>query len=162
MHQKLHALLDSLNISYTNHTHVPVFTVEESNLLGDHIPGAHTKNLFLKNNKGEFFLVSMLHDGRLDIRQFQKEINKKDLSFASADHLRARLRLDPGSVTPFGLIHDPEGVVTFILDQDILGYETVNFHPLRNDMTTGVTSQDFLRFLKHIQHEPLIMKLPKL
>jgi Ala-tRNA(Pro) deacylase len=162
MHTPLFEMFDRLNISYKNFTHRAIFTVEEGEDLRKTLPGAHTKNLFLTNKKETIYLISMLDDQRLDLKNFRKLMQEKDLTFASAELLKELLHLIPGSVTPYGLIHAPQGSVKFILDADLMSYEAFDFHPLRNDMTVNVAKEDFLRFFEAIQHKPQILPLPKL
>merc|ERR1712113_1359221 len=86
--------------------HAPVYTCEQAQDLCPRPPGvAHMKNLFLKNKKKKFFLVSALVDSNLDLNRLPFG---KSLRLASSDDLRKKLHLLPGSVTPFGLLADAE------------------------------------------------------
>ena len=49
----LFAYLDSLGIAHKTVTHPAVFTVEEGRELRGAIAGGHTKNLFLRDKKGD-------------------------------------------------------------------------------------------------------------
>ena len=75
--------------------------------------------------------------------------------------MREVLGVEPGSVTPFGLVNDRSGQVTTILDADVMAHERVNFHPLVNSMTTGISRDDLIRFLRATGHEPAILRLPE-
>lgn len=161
-HEGLFELFDQIGICYTNHHHVPTFTVEESQKLKHHIPGAHTKNLFLYNRKEEYFLITMLHDRRLDIKSFEKQLGRGRLSFASPRRLMACLGVEPGSVTPFGVVNDTEHKVMVILDKDMMDYELLNYHPLQNDMTVSLGRDDFHKFYAYTQHDPQVLNLPKI
>jgi Ala-tRNA(Pro) deacylase len=158
--QSLLTLFNELQYSYQLHNHEAVFTVEESSSLQSIIPGAHSKNLFLKDRKGSFFLVSVLEHKKVNLKALSKDFGKGGLSFANADNLMEKLKLIPGSVTPYGLMHDDKNEVLFILDQDFLKQDLVNFHPLRNDMTVGMPTQSFLSFLEVIKHPPKIIEIP--
>ena len=50
-------LLENQNIDYKIFHHPPLFTVKESKRIRGEIKGAHTKNLFLKNKKNDFFFI---------------------------------------------------------------------------------------------------------
>jgi Ala-tRNA(Pro) deacylase len=126
------------------------------------IGGAHSKNLFLKDKKDNFFLVSIIDQKRVDLKILSKRYGKGGLSFATAECLKALLDLMPGSVTPYGLLNDIENKVTFILDEDFLSHSLINFHPLRNDMTVSVAPNDFLTFCTRIDHTPSITPIPVL
>lgn len=157
---KLTALFEQYKIAYEMHQHKPVFTVAESHEVSANIPGAHSKNLFLKDRKQSFFLVSILDYKRLDVKAMSKLYGKGGLSFASSEALDEKLGLIPGAVTPYGLINDEDLAVKFILDEDFLKQDIVNFHPLRNDYTVSVAAADFLQFCELIKHSPDIIKIP--
>jgi Ala-tRNA(Pro) deacylase len=161
-HLKLFALFETHNITFTSHTHPPLFNVGDGLKLGVQIAGADSKNLFLKDKKDNFFLVSVLDSKRVDLKTLSKAYGKGGLSFASAEHLKNILDLIPGSVTPYGLLNDTEHKVTFILDADFLNYDLINFHPLQNDMTVSVAPKDFLTFCTLIDHTPSIIEIPVL
>lgn len=158
--QALYTLWSKNHFHYVIHTHFPIFTVEEGLEVSRTIPGAHSKNLFLKDKKGNFFLVSVLQDKRVDLKALSKEVGKGGLSFGSALDLHRLLQLVPGSVTPFGLIHTDKNTIQFILDEDFLAYDDVNFHPLRNDKTVQMKRNDFLKFFTVVDHVPLIRAIP--
>ena len=45
--------------------------------------GAHSKNLFLKDKKNNFFLVSFIEDIIADLKKASVPLNSKKLSFAN-------------------------------------------------------------------------------
>lgn len=159
--EDLFRLLEELGISYTNYEHEPTHRVEQSKLLKEHIPGAHTKNLFLYTPGEDYFLVTMMNDKRLNLKAFEKQLGQGRLSFASPRRLMMCLGLTPGSVTPFGVLNDLTHQVTVILDADMMEHELLNYHPLRNDMTVTVSNADFRKFFDHTGHTPHILTLPK-
>ena len=156
----LFQFLDQLSLMYECHSHEAVYTVQDANHLKDIIPGAHSKNLFLKDKKKAFYLVSVLEHKRVDLKALSKVLGKGGLSFANDEDLLENLNVTPGSVTPFGLMHDQSLKVTFVLDRDFLNDTIVNFHPLRNDMTISIGLKEFLHFLDIIEHHPIIMDIP--
>lgn len=132
----LFALFDRLGIEHTTIEHPPFFTVEEGRPWHERIPGLHCKNLFIKDRKGGIWLVVMPADKRTDLGRLEKALAAPRFSFARPDVLREVLALTPGSVTPFGLINDTQRRVTVILDEEMLGSEWVNLHPLHNAAST--------------------------
>lgn len=148
------AFLAQHQLPYTLYTHAPFFTVEDAAAFEAGIPGASSKNLFLKDRKGQYFLVSLLADRQLNLKALSKVYGKGGLSFASAPDLLRLLGVTPGAVTPFGLLQDTAQQVSFLLDPTFLDYEYVNFHPLRNDRTIGMLTTDFLKFCALVQHMP--------
>ena len=151
--------LDALGIVTTTVDHPAVFTVEESKRLRGNLLGGHTKNLFLKDKKGRLWLVVALEDRDVDLKALRKEIGAAQLSFGKPDLLSKVLGLEPGSVTPFGVINDTDGQVTVILDKGLLAFDTVNFHPLTNTATTQISPMDLQAFLRDTMHEPTIIVL---
>nr|WP_255616453.1 prolyl-tRNA synthetase associated domain-containing protein [Microvirga puerhi] len=152
----------ALGIAAETVEHEPVFTVAESRPVKAQIPGAHSKNLFVKDKKGRYFLITAKDETRIDLKRAHAAIGASGrLSFGSADQLRALLGVEPGSVTPFAVANDREGQVTMILDANLMEHERMNFHPLVNSMTTGVSRDDLLKFLRATGHEPVILRLPE-
>ena len=160
--QELLNRLAELGIEAETVEHEPVFTVAESRPVKARIPGAHSKNLFVKDKKGRLFLITAKDETPIDLKRVHEAIGASGrVSFGSADQLRAALGVEPGSVTPFAAANDPEGRVTVILDANLMEHERVNFHPLVNSMTTGVHRDDLLKFLRATGHEPRILRLPE-
>ncbi|MEW5729371.1 MAG: prolyl-tRNA synthetase associated domain-containing protein [Pseudomonadota bacterium] len=155
----LFARLDALGIATTTHRHAPAFTVEQGNAVWGSIPGVHCKNLFLKDAKQRLWLVVAPADRRLDLKTLPARIGSARLSFGSAELLREVLGIEPGSVTPFALVNDPGHRVTAVVDEWMMRQPLVNFHPLRNDMTTTIRPEDFRRFLADTGHPPVEVAL---
>ena len=143
-------LLDILrekNIDFQVHEHKPLYTVEDSEKLRGKIDGSHTKNLFLKNKKNEFFLFTCNERAKIDLKQFSRSINAKNLSFANENYLEKYLGIKPGSVSPYALLNDKENNVSFYLDENLEKSEKINFHPLINDTTITMKTSDFINFI---------------
>ena len=154
--EDLFAYLDRLGIAHATVSHPPLFTVEQSQSLRGRIAGGHSKNLFLKDKSGALFLLVLLEDAKVDLKALPAILGAGRLSFGSADLLRERLGVEPGSVTPFALINDIGRSVTPVLDQAMMAHEVMNYHPLVNTMTTSIRSADLLKFVAATGHSPLI------
>ncbi|MCK4499321.1 prolyl-tRNA synthetase associated domain-containing protein [Candidatus Babeliales bacterium] len=150
------------DIPFKNFEHNPVFTANEKIELDEPVPGAHNKTLFLKNKKDQYWLVSILEHQRLDIKKLQELVESGKLSFASPELLLEKLGITPGSVTPFALMNRSSQGVSVILDEEMMKHKILNFHPMHNDMTTGISREDFLRFIKLCGHTPMVIDLPKM
>ena len=145
---KVLEVLDGLGIEYTRREHPPVFTVEQAEQHWTDIRGAHCKNLFLRNKRGNrHYLVILLSRKQADLRELNGKLNEDRLSFGSPERLQKYLGLEPGSVSPFGLINDGRKEVIVIVDQDLRQEERVNFHPNVNTSTVGISLADFEKFL---------------
>lgn len=159
---KLERYLTELGISFTTLIHPAVFTVSE---LMEHVicmPGLHAKNLFVKDKKsGSLYLITVRHDVPVQLNVVAKLVKAKELRFADPDVLLAVLGVPQGSVTPFALMNDADHVVTFVLDEQLWNDDSkiVNFHPLINTSTTGITVAGFKVFLDASGHKPVIIQL---
>ncbi len=151
--------LDELGIAHETTHHAALHTVEESQAIRGQIPGAHNKNLYLRDKKKRNWLVCTLEDKEIDLKQLSDRIGAGRLSFGSAERLAEFLGVKPGAVTAFALINDPECKVNVVLDGAMLAHRQVNFHPLVNTMTTTITFPDLLRFVAACGHQPQTLTL---
>lgn len=157
---QLLARLEALGIPHQTHRHPPVFTVEEAQRLKGDLPGAHTKNLFVRDKKGTMWLLVALFDRDVDLKALAPQVGARGrLSFGSADRLMRYLGVIPGSVTPFAVMNDRGGQVGVLLDSGLRNQEVWNAHPLDNAMTTAVQGEDLLRFLEAMDHAPTWVEL---
>ncbi len=152
--------LDAVGIAWHLHEHEAVFTVEASARLHREIAGLHTKNLFLKDAGGQFWVVSAPHDAAIDLKALPAAIGSKKVSFGKAEDMERLLGIAPGSVTPLAALNDQDRVVRVVIDQRLAEARTVNVHPLRNTATLGLSGADLVAFLGAIGHEPVIASLP--
>ena len=140
--------LRDLGIAFERHEHPPVATVEQAAEHWAGIDAAHCKNLFLRNQKGDrHYLLILEHSKKADLRAVANQIGDGKLSFGSPERLLKHLGLTPGSVSPFGLIHDSIHSVRVVVDRDLQGAERLSFHPNINTATLVVSKDDFVRFL---------------
>jgi Ala-tRNA(Pro) deacylase len=160
MEAPLLARLDALDIAVEIHRHPPLHTVEESRALRGAMPGGHIKNLFLRDKKRRQWLVTVLEDATIDLKDLRHTLGASgNLSFGSAELLSASLGVAPGSVTPFAVMNDAERVVTMVLDRGILGHDPINAHPLHNGATAAIARDDLLAFLTACDHPPELIAL---
>jgi len=153
----LFALFDRLGIAHRTLEHPPVFRVGEGDDVKAKLPGGHTKNLFLKDAKGQLWLVSAEAHAAVDLKRLHTVIGSARLSFGSAELMAETLGVTPGSVTAFALANDTGRRVRFVLDRTLAEAQQVNFHPLVNTATTTVGSEGFRRFLAAIGVEPMVV-----
>ena len=154
---RLLAWMAANGVAQTTVDHPAVFRVEEGLELKAAMPGAHTKNLFLKDKKGKLWLISARQDTVIDLKSAHRLIGADRLSFGNETLMHQTLGVRPGSVTAFGLINDADRRVTFVLDHRLAEADVVNFHPLTNTATTAMGQDDFRRFLSLVDHPPLIV-----
>ena len=146
--RKVYEALAGLAIPFSRREHPAVFTVEEAAAQWVGIPGAHCKNLFLRNKKGNrHYLVIAEASKRIDLKSLAKILRDDRLSFASDERLMRCLGLLPGAVSPFGLLNDGTKQVIVVVDSGLGQAGHVSFHPNVNTATITMTVADFEKFL---------------
>ena len=150
MDDAVYKTLDMLNISYDKFIHPAMNTIAELNKYnteGDDI--VHCKNLFLRNSKGDkHYLVITEPDKRTNTKGLARQIKSTRLSFASSERLEKYLGLDPGAVSPFGLINDKNKDVEVLLDKDLDMRQKITFHPNINTASVTINYDDFQKYIK--------------
>lgn len=159
---RLYASLTALGIAHDVVEHEPVFTVDESADLHEQIAGAHTKNLFLKDAGGAFWLVTVPCNARVDLKALPAAIGSKRVSFGKAEDMEALLGITPGSVTPLAAFNDTQAKVQVVIEQSLAAADLVQVHPLRNSATLGLSGANLLRALSDWGHAPIIADIPVL
>lgn len=154
---RLLAWMADNSVVHTTRDHPAVFRVEDGLALKAAMPGAHTKNLFLKDKKGRLWLISARQDTVVDLKRAPTTIGSGRLSFGHEALLYETLRVRPGSVTALGLINDVDRRVTLVLDRALWDADVVNFHPLVNTATTALAQADFRRFLFLLDRRPIVV-----
>jgi Ala-tRNA(Pro) deacylase len=157
----LSAFLAAHGIDPACHDHPPVMTVAESERLVPPLPGARTKNLFLRDRKGvRHFLVTVPHALAVDLASLGEMLGAGRLGFASPDRLLRHLGITPGSVSLMALVNDTANAVEFVIDRTLWEAAAVQAHPLRNDATMVIAHADLERFLAATRHVPRVIDLP--
>ena len=154
---QLFAFLDAIGVAHRTLEHAPVFRVGEGDEALAALPGGHTKNLFLKDAKDQLWLISALQETLIDLKTLPPVIGSARLSFGREAAMREALGVEPGSVTAFALVNDPDHRVRFVLDAALAAADPVNFHPLVNRATTAVSQAGFRRFLAALGVTPLVV-----
>ncbi|KQW20970.1 hypothetical protein ASC80_12470 [Afipia sp. Root123D2] len=150
---ELLAFLKDHGILAKTYEHPPVHTVEESRELRGDIPGVHTKNLFLRDAKRNFYLVVTGESTKINLKSLGPKIGANGkLSFAAPDALNDVLGIQPGSVSLLAAINDADKRATVVIDEALLAENPINCHPLTNTRTTSLSKDDILAFLTATGH----------
>ncbi|MEO1046768.1 MAG: prolyl-tRNA synthetase associated domain-containing protein [Pseudomonadota bacterium] len=160
--KRLYADLAATGIAYAVHEHPAVFTVEESRAIKPDIKCLHTKNLFLKDAGGAFFLLTVPADARIDLKRVHPLLACRRLSFGKPDAMESLIGVTPGSVTPLAMINAEVGAITLVLDETLALDQPVGVHPLRNTATMVLNGTDILAAARGWGHNPRVVDLPKL
>lgn len=158
--EELLSRLEAAGYEFSTTRHPPLFTVEESRRLRGEIPGRHTKNLFLKDRKDRYFLLTVGEDRAVDLKQVHLRIGAAGrVSFGRPEQLMEYLGVIPGAVTAFAVANDLEGKVRAFLDRELMEHEWINAHPLTNEATTTIRRDHLIDFMAATGHEPAIVDL---
>jgi Ala-tRNA(Pro) deacylase len=155
--QDLYDLFTAHGIAWRTVEHPAVFRVEEGHEIKAALPGGHTKNLFLKDHRGQIWLICALGDTAIDLKRLPPVIGSGRLSFGSPDLLYEVLGVRPGSVSLFALINDAAHRARLVLDSALRRAEPINFHPLTNTATTAVSQEGLRRFLRAVAVEAVVV-----
>jgi len=147
----IYKYLEAQGIAYTRYDHPPVFTVEEAKRWTSHIEGMHCKNLFLKNRNGKrHFLLVLQEDRPVSLKDLAERLGISNLSFASPERLMKYMRLEPGSVSPLGLVNNTDRNVEVYFGEEVYKSDISAFHPNTNTATLTFKTKDLLRFIEEL------------
>ena len=148
---ELYQLLQHLSISFEYHEHPPVATIEDAKLYWKDLNSGRCKNIFFRNHKGDkHYLVILEHLRQLNIHDLEQRLRQGKLTFASDQRLKKYLGVEPGSVSPFGLINDESHHVHLFIDEKLNEFERLSFHPNLNTASLVISKNDLFRFLDHL------------
>jgi len=158
--KKLYELLDNLGIPYEYHEHPPLATIDDAIIHWKDYNSGRCKNIFFRNHKGNrHYLVILEHLAQLNIHDLERRLKQGKLTFASDQRLKKYLGLDPGAVSPFGLINDHEKHVHLFIDERLKEEKRLAFHPNDNTATLVISKDDFLKFLNFTENSYEFIKL---
>jgi len=140
--------LDNLNVNYDVFEHPPVPTIKDALVHWKKIKCTHCKNLFFRNHKGnKHFLVILEYTHQLNIKDLEKRLKQGKISFASPKRLQKYLGLEPGAVSPFGLVNDENHKVHVFIDESLRTSDKISFHPNVNTKSLRLSWKDFVKYL---------------
>lgn len=146
--KELYDLFDELKITFEYHEHPPIATIEDAITHWKDYNSGRCKNIFFRNHKGNrHYLVILEHLAILDIHELEKRLKQGKLTFASEKRLKKYLGVEPGSVSPFGLINDRDNHVHLFIDEVLSGFDRLAFHPNVNTASLVIAKADFIKFL---------------
>jgi Ala-tRNA(Pro) deacylase len=148
------------NIAFEKLEHEAVYTVEESAAVHATLPAAHTKNLFLKDKQGAFWLITLPHDKRADLKAFAALLGAGKFSFGKPEDMERLLGVTPGAVTPLAAINAREGQIQLVFDAAFRGTSRIAVHPLRNTATIALPFIALEAWLKEMGVATRVVALP--
>ena len=148
--EELYLLFEKLNIKFEYYEHPPLATIEDTKTHWKNYNSGRCKNIFFRNHKGDIhYLVILEHLRQLNIRDLEKRLKQGKLTFASDFRLKKYLGIEPGSVSPFGLINDSEKHAHLFIDEKLKEFDRLTFHPNINTASLVLSKSDFLKFLEY-------------
>lgn len=148
-------------IAYEKHEHPPLYTVEEAKKWTPDLPGAATKNLFLRDKKGKrHVLVVVAHEKQVALKALSSLLGTSPLSFGSPERLKTHLKIEPGSVSVLAVLNDPEKNVELVIDQEIWEANALQCHPLINTQTLIISHEGLETFLKACGRQFRVLEVP--
>ena len=159
--QELFQVLEENAIAYERFDHEPVFTTADVDRVIPDLPGAKTKNLFFRDQKGKrHFLVSMPDTKKVDIKGLAGALGTNRLRFGSPDRLDRYLGVKPGAVSFFSIFNDREGAVELIIDEELWEKGAFQFHPLVNTSTLVISKEAVSSFTGVTGHSVNVLAVP--
>ena len=159
-YQQVANKLQELGITFDVVEHPPVFTTEQADSYIEGMEGVRTKSMFLTNRKKtQYYLLIMDDQKSLDMDLFKELVSANRIRMASANSLFEKMELPPGTVSPFGLLNNPERDIQVYFDKEIVDEERMSFHPNTNDKTIFLATQDLFKFLTHLGYDYQILEL---
>lgn len=143
---QIYEYLKEKNICFEITNHKAVYNMQELSLLDLPYKDNDAKNIFLCDDKKNYYLITLKGDKRVDLKQFRKNNNTRHLSFAKESELFDILGLTPGSVTPLGILNDENKKVVVFIDKAIKGI--VGVHPNDNTATIWIKIEDLINIIK--------------
>ena len=154
-------MLDAEGIAHHTVDHPPMWTVEDAKALRAPSDFGHTKNLFVRNKKGQMWLLTLHEDRKIDLKTAAKLVGTNRFSFASPQRLMHYLGVVPGAVSAFSLINDINRVVKFFIDEALMEDPKLHVHPLINTRTTTLDRLEMLGFLERKGYPHQVLEFPQ-
>ena len=155
---KLFDLLESKGIEYERFDHIPVYTVVEAERID--IPNKEKvlKNLFLKDKKGRYYLVSLNAGKKIDLKKLRSFLSSSHLHFEGEEDLYEVTGLRAGHVTPFGILNTRGFPAVSVFDSCLEG-DIIGVHPMRNDSTVFLEFDDVRKLIEDEGFETLMYEV---
>ena len=159
-YDKVKEYLNSIGIEFKIVEHEPAYTTEEADKYIEGHDGVRTKTMFICNKKKtNYYMIIMDDSKRLDINKFKEIVSEKQIKMASEEALKQKLGIEPGMVSPFGLLNNDEKDVKIYMDKEIITEEIMTFHPNDNTKTLFITIKDLFKYFENIGYELNIIEL---
>ena len=151
-------ILQMNNVRYNMYEHPPLDNAKAAESIRHKVKGEICKTLFLTDNSGAYWLVTVPLDARVDLKKLAQQLGSGRLTFGDAQSMQDFLGVKPGSVTPLAVINDTENRVRLVLEESIMSFEMINIHPFINTLSVDLDPRVVLMFAEDYGHVPLFVK----
>ena len=159
-YDKVKEYLNTIGIQFKIVEHEPAYTTEEADKYIEGHDGVRTKTMFICNKKKtNYYMIIMDDSKRLDMNKFKEIASEKQMKMASEEALKEKLGIEPGMVSPFGLLNNDEKDVKIYMDKEIITEEIMTFHPNDNTKTLFITTKDLFKYFGNIGYDLSIIEL---
>lgn len=156
---EIYQYLTENNIWHEITQHEAVYNMEELKAVELPYPEWDAKNLFVRDDKKRnYYLITVKGEKRVDLKEFCKQNGLRNLSFASEADLMEYMQLTPGSVSPLGLLNDPEHRIQFYLDAELAGNK-IGVHPNDNTATVWMETDDLIKLIQNNGNEVHVVNI---
>ncbi len=158
--EELLKFLDDRGVEYEKIDHSPVYTIDEMIDAEIPYPDVIAKNLFIRDDKKRnFYLITVLEDKRVDLKEFRRAHETRQLSFASEELLMDKMQLIRGAVTPFGLLNNDDCDIKFFIDKEFFERGCIGIHPNLNDATVFLDPNTIIELIREHGNEIEIIEI---
>lgn len=159
-YDKVKEYLNNIGIQFKIVEHEPAYTTEEADKYIEGYDGVRTKTMFICNKKKtNYYMIIMDDSKRLDMNKLKEIVSEKQMKMVSEEALKEKLGIEPGMVSPFGLLNNDEKDIKIYMDKEIITEEIMTFHPNDNTKTLFITTKDLFKYFENIGYEINIIEL---
>lgn len=151
-------IMDDLNISYQYVEHDPIVDYETAHAVDEkfNLQGMESKNLVLKDKKGNFYVLVTEEGVRFD-RAFMKEVTGEKLSIVTPEELEAKTSYVVGCATNFGYDAD----VTLVIDEAVFNNEYLICSAGSSTQSFVVKTEDLKKIYATCENKLIHVNIPR-
>jgi Ala-tRNA(Pro) deacylase len=141
----LKKFLDDKKIQYKSAVHEPVYTSEQAAKVRNEPLESGAKAMVFRS-KGNFLMVVIAGDKKIDFKKVKNVINSSSLSMASPEEVLKVMGCEIGSVPPFGNLAN----IPVYMDCSLERSPIINFNAGRHDTSFSISLEDYKKAVKPV------------
>ncbi len=145
-------VLGENKVVYKKSEHEPVRTSEEASKIRGVPLKSGVKALLLKTREGNFIMVLVPADKKVDMKKVAELEGTKKVQLASPKEVLEETGCEIGGVPPFGHTEqgEPNRIKTY-MDKDVLENDIVNFNAGDRSVSVTMKSEDLIKVIDYIK-----------